>query len=265
MKDITIQTKEGASFVLSIPAPASIDSFFVFSLHKAGSTLLNKVINDCCTYRKIPFINFPSNSFTRGFTLAEVEHSFVTHFEPQGYCYGGFRLVTPAFKKFDFASVKKIYLIRDPRDILVSFYYSVLKSHTIPKEGTVSENMNKERKRIENLDINNYVLEQAPGVLNGMRNIQLLGQENIRLYRYEDIIFRKKEWIKDMLSFLDLDLEDTQIDKIVSKHDIRPDKEDQSKHIRQVTPGDHKEKLNKNTIEKLNIIFQEPLLKYGYL
>ena len=265
MKDITIQTKEENSFVISIPEPVAIDSFFIFSLHKAGSTLLNKIIRHCCLYHKIPFVNFPSETFQRGFPFESVDQNIIKHFEPKGYCYGGFRVITPAFRDFDFSPYKKIFLVRDPRDILVSFYYSVLKSHTIPKEGVASENLIKARERLQTMDINDYTLRQAPQLLQRMNNIQLVGHENIKLYRYEDVIFNKKEWIKDMFNFLELSLEEAKLNQILKKVDIIPDKEDQSQHIRKVTPGDHKEKLRKETIEQLNKILRGPLLKYGYL
>ena len=265
MKDITINSKEGPSFELIIPAPAAIDSFFIFSLHKAGSTLLNNILEKCCIYNEIPYVNFPGECFKRGIPFLEVDQDTIDYFESRGYCYGGFRLLTPLFKDFDFVPYKKIYLIRDPRDIVVSFYYSMLKSHPIPKEGALSEKIKESRERLMNVDINDYVLKLAPVILERIEGMQQVSQERMKLYRYEDIIFKKKEWIKDMMAFLDLDLKEVQIDKIISKHDIIPAKEDQSKHIRKVTPGDHKEKLNKNTIEELNRIFHKPLVKYGYL
>lgn len=265
MQNITIQSKEGPSFEISIPAPATIDSFFIFSLHKAGSTLLNRIIRNCCTQNKIPFINFSSESFRRGFFMTSVDQSIAEHFEPKGYCYGGFRMVPPSFKDFDFDPYKKIILVRDPRDRLVSFYYSMLKSHNIPKEGNALKALTNERERLLNLNINDYVLQQAPQILERMNNIELLGKENIKLYRYEDVIFKKQEWVQDMSDFLNLNLGETVISRIAKKYDIIPDKEDQSQHIRKVTPGDHKEKLTQETIEQLNEIFREPLSKYGYL
>ena len=35
-------------------------------------------------------------------------------------------------------------------------------------------------------------------------------------------------------------------------------------HIRKVTPGDHKDKLNLNTIKLLNEVFEDILVKYNY-
>ena len=51
---------------------------------------------------------------------------------------------------------------------------------------------------------------------------------------------------------------------MAAQNDIRPVEEDMSKHIRKGTPGDHREKLQKETIAKLNDIFRDTCSFYGY-
>lgn len=47
--------------------------------------------------------------------------------------------------------------------------------------------------------------------------------------------------------------------------DIFPERERVHSRIRSVKPGNHIEKLKPETIERLNVLFAEPLKKHGYL
>ncbi len=52
--------------------------------------------------------------------------------------------------------------------------------------------------------------------------------------------------------------------KIADKNDVVPRSENEAKHIRQVTPGDGMRKLQPETIEKLNELFEPQLAYFGY-
>ena len=84
-----------------------------------------------------------------------------------------------------------------------------------------------------------------------------------RVYRYEDVIYYKHEWLIDMLEYLGLELDSETISRIAQKHDIHPSKEDPSNHIRQVAPGNFRRHLTAETIGKLNSALDEVLKKYG--
>jgi hypothetical protein len=44
-----------------------------------------------------------------------------------------------------------------------------------------------------------------------------------------------------------------------------PENERPNQHVRRAIPGDHIDKLNPETIDQLNLIFDEVLLRYGYM
>ena len=94
--------------------------------------------------------------------------------------------------------------------------------------------------------------------------VSILGSRNFKVYRYEDVVGQKRPWIKEMAEFLDLELSDKMLQVILDNVDIKPNSEQPTKFIRRVTPGDHKEKLKPETIEKLNDKFSDLLRTFSY-
>ncbi len=92
-----------------------------------------------------------------------------------------------------------------------------------------------------------------------------LPNENLRVYRYEDVVFRKYEWLKDMLAYLDVDVPDERIRQVADANDIRPTEERSDQHIRQVTPGNYRKHLSEEAIAHLNEQFRPILERFGYL
>ena len=92
---------------------------------------------------------------------------------------------------------KFVFLVRDPRDRLISFYYSFSRSHVIPVTGEMRESIQAQRKAIllktPDEDAKNRMI---PFVLNIIDLYHSkLPPETTRVYRYEDVIFRKEEWL----------------------------------------------------------------------
>lgn len=84
------------------------------------------------------------------------------------------------------------------------------------------------------------------------------------MWRYEDIIFDKLRWVREVVDYLQLDVPERLVNVAVERNDVRPELEKFDQHIRQVSPGDHRRKLQESSIEKLNVLFRPILDKYGY-
>ena len=250
---------------IDVPRPADLDSFFVFAMHKSGSVLLNNMIRDVCNYKNIPFINIPTCCFNNGIRFGVLDNRIDNLMKIRGYAYVGFRNFLPYKTDFDFKKVKNILLIRDPRDMIVSQYFSAAYSHTIPKKGDVKDYLIERRENLQNMDIDLYASEYQKFVTRQFKRYETsLPVETTKLYRYEDVIFKKREWLRDMLDFLEMDIPVKIISKIAEKHDVMPEKEDSHKHIRQVVPGNYKKHLKQKTIDKLNEKMADILDCYGY-
>lgn len=248
---------------LEIPPPGNVPSFFVFGLHKAGSTMQNKIFKDICDLLNIPIINIPRTSVQQGVGENNLSPDICDIFAQSGYCFLGFRFLPRYLEKFNLTESKKIILIRDPRDILVSHYFSMKKSHTIP-EGKIGEKMLKQREKLQNMTVDDYVIDKANIFIDRFNKLALIQDDCFKLFRYEDVVFNKVNWIKDILHFLEMELDSDQIETIAKKQDVFPSQENESSHIRKVTPGDYQEKLKPETITKLNEIFAQILSKYNY-
>lgn len=258
-----LRTKDNRQVLIEVAPPANISSFFVFALPKSGSVLQDKVFEDICRELNIPLISVAKSAFHQGEEEGNFSEEICELFTERGYGFYGFRYFPAYLKNFRLNKFKKILLVRDPRDILVSHYFSMKNSHDIPT-GEMGERLLKQRQAIQNMDINEYVLNKAPSFLKIFQSYLEIKDDSLRVFKYENIIFEKEKWIEQILEFLGLELEESQTKKIARKHDVFPDREAPGSHIRKVTPGDYKEKLNKSTIDALNKIFKDVMPSYDY-
>ncbi|NEQ37164.1 MAG: sulfotransferase domain-containing protein [Okeania sp. SIO3I5] len=264
----TIQLNESTVLDIPMPEPANIESFFLFGLHKSGSTLLDQIFTKVCLLKNLPYINIPGLTFQQGIPDQLWEsQNLLNSLIKDGYCYGVFRYY-PNFLKSNklLEKRRKILLVRDPRDAIVSAYYSFAFSHPIPLQGKVREQMIQERIFYQRMNIETFALDRAIQVKHYFNMYhQNLNQDSLlKVYRYEDVIFKKYEWIKDMLDFLQLSLDVEQIAKIAEENNYFPKSENPNNHIRKVVPGDHKEKLSSDCIQQINEILSEVLDHYNY-
>ena len=258
-----LTTKDSQEVSIDIPSPADIDSFFVFALPKSGSVLQDKVFEDVCSELNIPLFSIAKTAFNQGVEEGNFNADICELFAPRGYGFYGFRYLPPYLKGFDLSQFKKFLLVRDPRDILVSHYFSMKKSHAIP-EGEMGNRLLQQRQNIQSLNIDEYALSKAQIFDKIFKSYITIDDSLLKVFKYEDIVFNKSAWIEDILRFLDFNLATDKIEAIASRHDIFPNVEKPDSHIRKVTPGDHKDKLKPETIKKLNDIFAPVLAKYGY-
>ncbi len=265
------QIKLDDSHTLDIPLepPAPIESFFIFGIHKCGSTLINKIFSDICNHIKVPCIAMPFLAFQQGipdeiWSKSETLNSIVI----DGYCYRAFRGY-PLFLKQNklIHQRRKILLVRDPRDAIVSGYFSFANSHRPPGEGPALEAFLQKREHLKTIDIESYAIKHSIQVkLEFNRyNRHLKKDSLLKVYRYEDIIFDKVNWITDMLKFLNLSLNSNSVLKIATKHDIVPSSENVNQHIRKVKPGDYQDKLSSQCIAKINETLSDVLARYSYI
>jgi hypothetical protein len=258
------------STVLNIPLepPAPIDAFFIFGMHKGGSSLLNAIFYDLCELLQIPSIAMPELAFEQGIPSHIWEPLLVlNHLIGDGYCYRGFRNF-PLFMESNslLSQRKKILLVRDPRDAIVSAYFSFAWSHPAPAQGELSESVESDRKTFQQLNIEQFAKLYTQQLKVNLEQYERVFSNDplLKVYRYEDIIFNKFEWIKDMLEFLQLSLPEQQILDLANRHHLVPQAEEVGSHIRKVVPGDYLEKLSPDYIHHLNQTLSDILERYGY-
>ena len=242
---------------------------FAFSVHKNGSTMLERMIKDVCKRRDIPNVSIPSFFFTEGIP-AQVwrDDKKLAPVFTKDILYHGFRFLPPVLQEAEVGlqDCRFVLLVRDPRDALVSQYFSYGKStgsHAVPKKN--AEAFIAARDALPERTIDEYVIalsRQLRKKLEAYRDALNFDLGLVR--RYEDVFFDKETFLGEVFEHFDIKVPKGLIARVAEKHDIRPEKEDQTQHIRKGTPGDHKEKLLPETIEVLSKTFREVGGFYGY-
>jgi len=261
---------EGKSQTLTLPDPGKQDlkSAFILGLPKAGSTLLNRIMQPLCEEAGLAAYGLHHELRRLGIPPAKAPANVAELFLPTGYVYLGFRSFPYHFAIPGFASGRTILLVRDPRDMVVSLYFSLAHSHTKPGQAasdSLLKTFNERRQQAQEQDIDSFVLSKTRAVQNYFASIERnLDGIDHKCWRYEDIIFDKERWTNEMLDYLELSVPQKMVRTIVARNDIKPSTEASTEHIRKVTPGDHKDKLNSGTIEKLNQALAPILRRYGY-
>lgn len=184
-----------------------------------------------------------------------------------GYCYGGFRHF-PEFPVPILDRARTALLVRDPRDALVSLYYSMRDSHPLPKpDGQLKQQMLATRAAAKRQTIDAWAIENHGNVIRAMEGYvaqRFTSRPNVAVYRYEDVIFRKREWIRDLVGWYGWDVRDAVIERIAVGVDVFPAAADPGKHIRQVNPGNHRTALRPATQNALTEQFEPLLRMFGY-
>jgi hypothetical protein len=194
-------------------------------------------------------------------------------YEPTGYVYGVVRVLEknhPLFLQTSFLLDKKnlddkkiLFLIRDPRDIIVSMYYSFGFTHGFSANEQIRKFQEQRRNKIRKMTIDEYAIKEAHSlrdkfeVVNSLRN----KINSHILLKYEDIIDNYDVFYRQLNEFIPLN-DDMQLSLFKR---TRPQKEEQlMNHKRSGIVGGYNRKLRKDTIGKINTILRETLHRFNY-
>lgn len=168
--------------------------------------------------------------------------------------------------------IRRIFQLRDPRDILVSQYYSFGWSHT---ENHFDEDAREIREQIQRMTIDEYVLDESHA-LRRMRNhlkplLRVPPEEADVVVHYEQMVTDFKGWLSRFIIPFRFKRFGVRSQRIITaryafryRNEFRPDTRPNS-HKRSVLPGDHQRRLKPGTIIKLNEELEEFLQRFGYL
>jgi hypothetical protein len=269
--EVIVSLANGRRIPFEVDRDQAGPAYFVLSVRKCGSSLLNMLCADLARINNRRFIDVGGNFF-----FANV-HAEVWSRDPAicdllsgGSVYGGFRDMPFALADHPvFRAGPKILLVRDPRDALVSEYFSFAYSHPIPSrtdlDAAMTDMMEDKRREALNTEIDAFVVKRA----RSMRQTFLDYTEVARLARtivikYEDYIFRKPELVRLIARHFGFMVGDSQIDEMMKWADQRPAIEQPTAFVRRVTPGDHCLKLRHATIEALDELLKPAMEAFGY-
>ena len=188
-------------------------------------------------------------------------------FRPQGYLYTSF--AGPIEGLANAGRYKHVVMVRDPRDILVSNYYSISYSHAVPDEHSNKRGALLEaRQRALKVTVDEFSLGQVHELARRFTAIEqglLHGQYPVHLCSYEEMVGDFPVWLSRILDACGLKASDQLFQSLVERQQkTRPVKENKHAHLRKGQPGDFREKLSAETVRTLNEVLQPVLRRFGY-
>jgi hypothetical protein len=248
-----VEVKRGA---ITIPANSSLPdfpSFFLFAFYKSGSVLVNALVRDLLTECGVPLIDLPTHLFEHGIHTDTFQCDIAALFPLKGYCFVGFRDVPLWLAGSDvLRRARKVVIVRDPRDMLVSLYYSAKYSHPLPAVQTPQFKADVEMFDTE-LGLDEFCMAYAwlyNAIFWKLRVV--LRDQDALVLRYEDFVYDKIGLAKDICRWCGVNVPEERIMECAAAYDAIPNGDEPHAHIRQVHPGDHKRKLRPDTIAVLN-------------
>jgi hypothetical protein len=254
---------------VQIPATSQPEfrSFFLFSFFKAGSVLVHNIVGEILKDHGIPVFDIPLHLFTLGIDFDTFRCDLDQAFPARGYCFSGFRHIPKAFSGSNaFKRARKVVVTRDPRDILVSAYFSAKFSHQYPDAATSQFRHKVElNRRYTELSLDEYCLDFAWTLNSELWYLQsVLDDKDTLVLRYEDFIYDKMLIGRSICDWCGIEISNQRLAEIVKPHDIFPDAEQPYSHLRQGHPGDHRRKLQPATVTELNASLRTFMKTFGY-
>lgn len=185
-----------------------VDNIYLCTIQKSGSQWLRKLLSDELVTKKTNLKLYPAHryeynefvdSFPRGVTVQGLYLSYEQYLEISK---------PPKFKT--------IYLIRDPRDIVVSWYYSMRDSH-----GLIGH-VRRHREALSKLnqeDGINYCIDALAVKFSYLRSwFAAEDISNVLIVRLEDIEAKPLESLTTLLEFLGVSFNDKEITELSQKY-----------------------------------------------
>jgi hypothetical protein len=167
---------------------------------------------------------------------------------------------------------KTFFVMRDPRDAVVSYYYAALVSHTpvypIPRMRADLQTLDKRaglRYVIDSLDEFGYFEAQRSWV-----SAEADADENVRVFRYEDRAANESRFLRELLDYLEVPMPDKELQHLASRFSFeritgRPKgTEDISHHLRKGTPGDWRAEFDDEILAYFGDVTQDLVQVLGY-
>ncbi len=240
------------------------NSCFFFTMHKAASSFAGHLLSQTLQTAGYGALDICAESFAAGVTEADYVRCNIHRLHDANMFYGPFRSETALAVPLALPE-KLVVHIRDPRDCVVSMYYSICFSHSLPGEGPARQEFLEWRERYRKKGIDFFCMEgidrnyRALGI---MREVVQWRPDAVLSY-YERLVTSPAKWFSDITADLGV-LGDKATQRTALGEQEFTVVENKFSHKRQVTPGDYKRKLKKETQIALSDHMKHDLQFFGY-
>ncbi|HRK95740.1 MAG TPA: sulfotransferase domain-containing protein, partial [Rhodospirillales bacterium] len=245
-------------------------SIIHFSLNKAATQYVRNILVACAAENAVAPVQFNQFAWMTDIEFLdkmgpELFDEYKHVFRPKGYCYTVFANYVKNIPQVE--SYLKVLMVRDPRDILTSHYFSQAYSHPLPGDPEKAAAFQRARELVLQKTVDEFVLGFSENVGDSMDAYlsHLVDQPNLLVTRYEDMVADFPRWLDELLAFSALKIsEQTRANLIGSAVGPVPTGQRPDQKRRQVVPGDHRRKLKAETIAALNERFAAAIERFGY-
>lgn len=180
-----------------------IKSVIFWTTHKCASTFVSKFLLTLARDSNLRYFDYASHIWELGNSIKiknpyqiEVDCDFL--YRKYGEIYG------PIRKPFDFSykdQFNNIFFLRDPRDLIISLYYSLAYSHPLPLHNKGKEKFIKKRYQARKMGIDKFFLEQIDKWIIPYFTKYRFIKENSKLssvHKYEDLKKNPRKFILEI-------------------------------------------------------------------
>ena len=265
----TTLTYAGVDFAVDDGRPDE-PACVVLGVRKSGSSMFNIALRKLALINGANWVDLPGTLFRHNLGVAYWRTDpAVAGLLRGGNAYGGFRDHPAGMADAPlFRDALKVMLVRDPRDALVSEYFSVAHSHSLPPpsaEPGAREQLLRMREAAQAMSVDDFARANA-GRMNEtlVQYAPVLADPRLLLLRYEEVVFDKRAMLTAVLAHFSWSIRPRQLDALLERIDVRPAAEDPHAFIRRVTPGDHREKLSPATLAEVERTLAPAMTLFGY-
>lgn len=237
--------------------------------HKCASVYTRELMRDLAIESELLHVDYDAAVFGGEFTREDGRRIHDMHspelYPTNGCCFAPIRAWHAGYGSLD--PYRVILMVRDPRDALVSFYFSMTSSHVTPDtENTAMQALFKERSAAAFQRVDDYVLEKSADVLDTFGNYlrYAVGHPSVLIVTYEEMIANYGAWLDKIIKHAGFTPTPEAVTRYIGSAPRPKKSENPDRHIRQITPGDHRRKLRPETINELNLRFADSLKAFGY-
>jgi hypothetical protein len=260
--ELALFRHEAAWLRFGIKRPGQPDpSVIIFTLHKVASTFTHELLGylnaEVLGLRRMDWDKYIHNKFpedTTSWMAAHVDQLF----HHSGYAYGPFRASLPIP---DLDRYRILMILRDPRDILTSAYFSEAFSHAPPLLPERLADLEERRERVQAMTIDEFVIEKADEVVESLDDYRRLADTyGVRPLTYAQMMSDWNGFMDGVEDALGVKISQHHRDVLEAKGRIGEDLGDNAnEHLRKGTPGDHVDKLAPETVSHLTNVFSSHL------
>jgi hypothetical protein len=228
-------------------------SVVFFTLQKCASTFTPKLMK----YLSGKYLGLSCVDL-EGYLYNKTDHIFNDELERRpwllrqvGYVYCPLRY---AIDLHHLDGMKVLLMVRDPRDIMVSQYFSSAYSHEVPVDARRRQRFLRSRAEIQEMSVDEYVLSRVDRMNDRFEEyIKMVEQSNGSILAYEEMVTDFDAFISRLGAILSVEVEDQDRQVLNEMGGFSEAVSgDIYQHRRNIMPGEHRQKLSDATISEIN-------------